>query len=743
MKDKNKGFSEEKEKETESPRGKTPENLSPFAKPTDWQGGAKSDDSLLGALEILAGLLGRSMSAAAFKAGLPLINNKLTPDLFVRAADRAGIAAQIVRKKLGDISPLTLPCVLVLEGNKACLLVEKEDEKLKVIFPEVGRGASELSVADLDKLYGGFAIFAQPQYRYDQRSVDLDVERPTAWFWGTLFRFWPIYSQVAMSAVLVNIFAIVSPLFVMTVYDRVVPNSATDTLWILAIGVLIVFGFDFLLKMLRVYFVDVAGKNADIILASRIYEQVLSIQMASKPSSSGGFANQLREFETVREFVSSATLVALVDLPFVFLFVGVIAFIGGKIAYIPLLSIPIVIIATLIFQGPLSAWVRRAFREGAQKHALLVESIHGLETIKSFGAESRMQRSWETFVNQSAESGKSLRLVSSLALNFSGFVQQASYIAVIIFGVYLIIGGELTMGGLIACSILSARAMAPLAQVVNLLTRLNQTRTALEALDKILKLPVERSKNLNYLNRPILKGDIEFKDAKFAYPSQKTPALKDFSLTLKAGEKVGLVGRIGSGKSTVEKLILNLYQAQEGTLKIDGTDIRQIDPADLRKNIGYMPQDIFLFFGSVRDNVAFGSEDMDDEAILRAAEISGVNDFVRSHPEGFDMPVGEGGANLSGGQRQSIAAARALIRDPSIRIMDEPTAMMDNTSEARFVMRLKQIIASKTVILISHRMPVLQLVDRLIVMDGGRIVADGPRDEVIRALSSSQIRSAG
>ncbi len=546
-----------------------------------------------------------------------------------------------------------------------------------------------------------------------------------------------------MAAVLVNIFAIVSPLFVMTVYDRVVPNSATDTLWVLAIGVFIVFGFDFLLKMLRVYFVDVAGKNADIILASRIYEQVLSIQMASKPSSSGGFANQLREFETVREFVSSATLVALVDLPFVFLFVGVIAFIGGKIAYIPLIAIPIVILATLILQGPLSAWVRRAFREGAQKHALLVESIHGLETIKSFGAESKMQRSWETFVNQSAESGKSLRLVSSLALNFSGFIQQASYIAVIIFGVYLIIEGELTMGGLIACSILSARAMAPLAQVVNLLTRLNQTKTALEALDKILKLPVERSKNLNYLNRPILKGDLEFKDVKFAYPGQKTFALKDFNLTLKAGEKVGLVGRIGSGKSTVEKLILNLYQAQEGTLKIDGTDIRQIDPADLRKNIGYMPQDIFLFFGSVRDNVAFGSEDMGDEAVLRASEISGVNDFVRAHPEGFDMPVGEGGSNLSGGQRQSIAAARALIRDPSILIMDEPTAMMDNTSEARFVMRLKQIIASKTVILISHRMPVLQLVDRLIVIDGGRIVADGPRDEVIRALSSSQIRSTG
>lgn len=716
---------------------------SSFLPASDWQGSAKSSDSLLGALELLAGFLGRPMSGIALKAGLPLVNNKLTPDLFVRAAERAGIAAQIVRQPLKDISKLTLPCVLILEGNKACLLMEKNEDILRVIFPEIGRGATDLALEDLEKLYSGYTIFAQAKYRYDQRSADLEVKHPHSWFWGTLWQFWPIYGQVALAAILVNIFAIVSPLFVMTVYDRVVPNGATYTLWVLALGIFIVFGFDFLLKMLRVHFVDTAGKNADILLASRIYEHVLSIQMAVKPTSSGGFANQLREFETVRDFVSSATLVTLVDLPFVFLFIGVTGLIGGPIAFIPLTAVPMILVATFLFQGPLSAWVRRAFREGAQKHALLVESIHGLETIKSFGAESRMQRNWETFVQQSADSGKGLRLISSLALHFSGFIQQASYIAVIILGVYLIIDGALSMGGLIACSILSARAMAPLAQIVSLLTRLNQTRTSLEALDKILCLPGERSENLMYLSRPILKGDINFENVTFSYPGQKTLALKDFTLSIKAGEKVGFIGRIGSGKSTVEKLILNLYQPQEGTLKIDGTDSRQIDPADLRRNIGYMPQDIFLFFGSVRDNVILGAENIGDEAILRACEIAGVTDFVRGHPEGFDRPVGEGGSFLSGGQRQSIAAARALIRDPSILILDEPTAMMDHTSEAQFVMRLKEFIVGRTTILISHRMPVLQLVDRLVVMDGGRIIADGPRDDVIRALSSSHIRSSG
>ena len=343
---------------------------------------------------------------------------------------------------------------------------------------------------------------------------------------------------------------------------------------------------------------------------------------------------------------------------------------------------------------------------------------------------------------QSADSSRYLKFFAALAMNWSGLIQQLGYVAVIIVGVFLINEGDLTMGGLIACSILSARSMAPLGQVVSLLTRFNQSQTALEALDQVLALPVERPQGKRFLHRPKLKGEIEFSDVTFSYPNQKITALKNFSLKIQAGEKVGFLGRIGSGKSTFEKLILNLYEPQAGSIKIDGTDIRQIDPADLRANIGHIPQDIYLFYGSVKDNILLGMSNIDDAVLFKAAELSGVIDFVRAHPDGFDMQVGEGGVNLSGGQRQSVAVARALARNPSIYMMDEPTAMMDHISEARLLNRLKSHMEDKTLLLVTHRMPLVRLVSRLIIIDAGRIVADGPRDEVLKALSKSQIRGA-
>jgi ATP-binding cassette subfamily C protein LapB len=705
---------------------------------------AFDDDSLLTCLEILAAFHGRPTSSVSLKAGLPLEKNLLTPELFIRAAERVGLAAKIIHKKLEDISPLTLPCVLLLEGAKACLLVSQPSPaEVEIILPETERGSRILQLEDLNQLYSGYAIFCQPLYRYDQRSSDIEIERPKSWFWGTLAKSWSIYAQVAVAAILVNLFSIVSPLFVMNVYDRVIPNNATETLWVLATGVFIAFGFDLLLKVLRVHYVDSAGRNADIILASRIYEHILNMRLASRPQSAGSFANQLREFETLREFFSSATLVALVDLPFVFFFIVLIGYIGGIVAWVPLLSIPLIILVTLILQGPLRGWINKSFKEGAQKHALLVETINGLETIKSFGAQSRMQRHWESFVSQAASSSNNVRFLAALASNFAGFIQQLSYILVVVVGVYLIAAGELSTGALIACSILTGRATAPLGQVVSLLSRLNQSRASLEALNKIIKLPSEIGESQSYLHRPNLQGSIDFKNVSFSYPEQKTKALEDLTLSIKAGEKIGLVGRIGSGKTTLEKLILNLYSPEEGTVRIDDTDIRQINPADLRQNIGYVPQDIYLFYGSVRDNITFGADHVTDEEVLKAAILSGVHDFVRHHPMGYDMRVNEGGGSLSGGQRQAIALARAFVRNPSILLLDEPTAMMDSASEAQMIQKLRSSLLDRTVIIISHRLPLLELVSRIVVIDKGRVIADGPRAEVLNALSNSQIRSAG
>lgn len=703
---------------------------------------ASNDDSLLACLELLCGLYDRPISSTSLRAGLPLADGKLTPDLFVRAASRAGLSSKLVRKKLKNISALTLPCVLLLEGNKSCLLVSIKDNEAEIIFPEMGKGSQLISLEDLEQIYLGIAIFARPVYRYDTRSAELEIKHKKSWFWGTLAEFWPVYSQVVVAAILINCFAIVSPLFTMQVYDRVVPNKAIDTLWVLAIGVGIVFIFDFILKSLRAYFVDEAGKSADVILASRLFEQVMGIKMSSKPQSSGSFANQLREFETLREFFSSASFVALIDLPFVFLFIFVIYLIGGPIAYVPLVAVPLVIIVSVCMQIPMRAWVRRMFREAAQRHSLLVEAINGLETIKSLGVEGKIQRNWENFVHQSAGSNSAVKFISTSAINFSAFVLNLSTVAVIIIGVYLISDNQMTMGALIACSILNGRALAPLSQIVSFLTRFNQSMTALTALDQVINMPVERPENTIFLHKPKLTGEIEFNNVSLRYPDQKINALNNVSFKVSPGEKVGIIGRIGSGKTTIEKLLLGLYEPSDGSILMDGADTRQLDPAEMRENIGYIQQDVFLFYGTVRANIAMGSTDADDEAIVRASKIAGVDDFVRLHPLGYDMPVGEGGFGISGGQRQSIAVARALVRDPPILVFDEPTAMMDHASEARFVARLREGLGDKTLILITHRMSLLTAVDRIIVMDNGRIVADGPRDDVLRALSGAQIRSA-
>jgi ATP-binding cassette subfamily C protein LapB len=711
---------------------------------TNWDlSSAAKDDSLLASLEIICSMLGRPTSGASLVSGLPMEKGKLTPDNVARAAARAQISAKVVRKQLVDISKHTLPAILLLDGSKACILVNKDEKKntYEVIFPETGKGSVTLTTQDFKALYSGVAIFLKPMYRYDQRSIDIEIDKPEQWFWGTLKKSWKIYVQVAISAILVNLFAIASPLFTMNVYDRVVPNNATETLWVLSIGIFIIFGFDFLLKMLRVYFVDTAGKKADVLLASRLFEQIMNMQLSARPLSSGGFANEIREFETLREFFSSVTLVALIDLPFVFLFIYVVYLVGGALAYVPLISAPVILIGTFMFQKPLNQWVRRSFREGAQKHALLVEAISGLETIKSFGAEGRMQRNWERFVAQSANSSKALKFFASLAINFSGFIQQLAYILLIIAGVYLISENQLSVGGLIACAILSSRALVPLGQMISLLTRFDQSMTALHALNKIIQLPTERPAGITFLHRPVLDGNIEFGKVDFSYPGQSEKALQDISLKIAAGEKIGLLGRIGSGKSTIEKLILGLYQPQIGSVRIDGTDLRQLDPADLRKNIGYVPQDIYLFFGSVRDNITFGSYDIDEESFMNAAYVSGVLDFVKPHPHGFDMQVGEGGSMLSGGQRQAIAIARALVRNPSVFIFDEPTAQIDHASEARLIARLGEFLKDRTCVLITHRIPLLSLVNRLVVMDGGKILADGPKEKIIELLSSSQIRT--
>jgi ATP-binding cassette, subfamily C, bacterial LapB len=703
---------------------------------------ARADDPLLDCLIVLTAIFERPHSAEALTAGLPLVQNRITPELFIRAASRAGLAARIVKRPIAEISDLSLPCVLLLKDARACVLTALTGGKATVIVPETGHGTVEVAQEHLAQRYTGYALFARPEYQFDARSEATEIRSTRNWFWGTLGRFWRIYTQVGLAAIFVNLFAIALPLFTMNVYDRVVPTKGQETLWVLVLGVGIIFAFEFLLRMLRSYFVDTAGRSADVIMASAVFQQVLGIRLDQRPQSAGAFAQQLREFESLRDFFTSATLITLVDLPFVLLFIGVVAMIGGPVALVPLIAVPLIIGVGWFLQVPLNEVVTRTARESAQKHALLVESIVGLETIKGLGAEGRTQRNWERFVGMTAKSAQRARELSQFGQYFTGLVSQIVSVAVVVVGVYLIFEGNLTVGALIACTILTGRAMAPLTQVAALLTRFDQSMVSLKTIDKIMSLPVERPAGTQFVHRPILRGAMEFRDVEFTYPNQPLPALDGVSFSIRPGERVAIIGKIGSGKSTIEKLILGFYQPQKGAIRIDGTDMKQIDPADLRRNIGYVPQDVFLFFGSVRENIAMGAPYADDAAILRAARIAGVDSFVSRHPQGFDLQVGERGESLSGGQRQSIAIARAIVRDPNIVILDEPTSAMDKGSEDWLIARLREILEGKTLVLVTQRLSLLTLVERVIVMDSGKIVADGPRDKVLETLAKGQIRGA-
>ncbi len=700
------------------------------------------DAPLLSSLAILAGVLERPMSPMALRAGLPVEGESFSPDLLVRAAARAGLSARWIKRPLAEISPLNLPCVLLLHEGGGCVLTALRDGEAEIILPDTGHGMLRLPIDELAGFYAGLVLFAKAEYRFDGRTEEITHAAPKSWFWGTLARFWRIYAHAIVASVVINLFAIASPLFVMNVYDRVVPNNAVETLWVLASGVLVVFGFDFILRTARGYFVDFAGKNADVMLASLIFEHVLGIRYDARPASVGALAANLREYETLREFVTSATLMALADLPFALLFIAIVALIAGPVALVPLFAVPVLVLLGFVLQRSLRSVIGETLRESFQKHAILIESLEGLDTIKIAGAEGRAQRLWERFVGLTARTATKARFLSMLGVNGAFFIQNVVSVLVVVVGVYEIGAGNLTTGALVAATLLSSRAMAPLSQIASLLVRMHQSFLSLGALDKVMQMPLERPVGKVFLHRPQLRGAVEFRDVHFTYPEQSEPALAGVSFSVQAGERVGIIGRIGSGKSTVARLIAGLYEPSTGAILVDGTDLRQIDPADLRRNLGYVQQDPFLFFGSVKENIALGAPHVDHATILRAASIAGVDDFIKRHPQGYDMQVGENGRYLSGGQRESITIARALLLDPPFLIMDEPTGAMDNTAESRLRARLQATLPNKTLLLVTHRSSMLALVDRLIVIEGGRVVSDGPKDKVLQSLAEGGLRVA-
>ncbi|MDB2384682.1 type I secretion system permease/ATPase [Endozoicomonas sp.] len=701
-----------------------------------------NNDPLLNCLSILTRHYGNPFSPASLTAGLPLEKGNLTPDLFIRAAERAGLSSKIHVRKLSEISSLVVPVVLLLKKRRACILISiNHDEKsARIITPDTDDGEKSISLDELSEYYNDYAIYVREKHRYDERSVKSLNVRSRHWFWGTILGSWRIYRDVLLASLLINMFVLASPLFTMNVYDRVVPNQAFDTLWVLAIGAFIVFSFDFVLKMTRSYFIDLAGKKSDILLSARIMERVLGLSMSSRPASVGSFAKNLQDFESIREFITSSTVTAFVDLPFTVIIIAVLVILGGPIAIIPVIGMSIIALYSFALQGPLKASVEKTLQSNSQKSATLIESLSGMEALKIAQAEGDIQYKWEKVVGHIATWSVKTKLLTTSATTFSAYIQQLTTVGIVITGVYLITKGELSMGGLIAASMLSGRCLAPMAQIAGLATRYNQAKSALSGLTDIMEMPTERAADRDYVHRPDLKGNLEFDAVDFKYPGQEIHAIRDVSLKIKEGEKVAIIGRIGSGKTTLEKLILGLYEPEAGAIRVDGIDLRQINPSDLRRCIGCVSQDIMLFYGSIKDNITLGATHVDDALVLKAAEVAGVTEFANKHPEGLDMNVGERGQNLSGGQRQSIAMARALLMSPPILLLDEPSSAMDNTTELRIKQQLAQNHKDKTLILITHKASMLELVDRLIVVDNGHIVADGPKEQVHAALKQGKLK---
>lgn len=706
---------------------------------------APQGDPLLDTLVLFTKRYHKPMTIDALIAGLPVQEGASTPVLFSktnskamfsRAAKRAGLNSKLVRESLRHIPNIVLPAILVLKNNKACILerIDHQNNLVHIVLPDLEDMETITSIEALDEEYLGYMFLLKKEYRYRTPTHNALAQKQNHWLWGTLFLSKTIYRDVIIASFVINLFLIATPLFVMNIYDRVVPNSAIETLWVLSLGIFVVYVVDLFMKNTRSYFLEIASKKSDVIISSILFERVLDIKLSARPNSTGAFASNLRDFDTVRNFLTSSTLTALIDIPFAILFLLVVWFLSGSVVLVPLVVIAIILGYIFIIRQPLQRSIEQTHEATSNRNSVLIESLYNLETIKAMGTLGHTQWKWEEATGEVAGKGLKSKVLSASIPSVVQFFLHMATLGILISGVYLIDAKELTMGALIATVMLSSRAIAPIGQVAALVANYESTKTAYITLNEIMHMPVEHPEGKEFVQRTNFEGEIEFRNVSFSYDQEGRKALDRISFTIKKGEKVAFIGKIGSGKTTVEKLMLGLYNAQEGGVYFDGIDVAQIDPANLRNHVAYVPQDIVLFSGSLRENVVYKYPQASDEEVINVARLTGMESFINRHPRGFEMQVGERGEGLSGGQRQSIALARALVQPSPILLLDEPTNMMDSTTENKLIKNLKTYLEDKTTIVVTHKTSLLALVDRVIVMDEGRIVMDGPKEQIMAKL---------
>ncbi|QXO16441.1 type I secretion system permease/ATPase [Vibrio ostreae] len=691
---------------------------------------SRQRDPLREGLSLLCFQLGRVINSAELGDGLPLQAGKLPLEYVPRALHRAGIQGRVFDAELESLTGHLLPVLLLLTDDTTLLLVGWKNDQARLLLPESDGGEQLMPLHELQALYSGTAIVAKPVYHQDGRAGDFAQDTREHWLFGPLKSGWRAYLEVGVASLVANMLAVSTALFAIQVYDRVVPNDAFETLFVLASGVVIAVILECILRLVRAAVLDSTGKKLDLHLSSLLFERVMQIRLSAKPGSTGAFTSQVREFESVREFFTSSTAATISDLPFVLMFVVLIAYIGGVVAWVPVVAITLMLLPGLLLQGKLSQLSRANLREGAVKHGLLLETIDNLETVKATRAEGRNLQLWELLSAELMDDGQKIRRLSALLQYGAGMVQQLCYAAVVIVGVFQISAGNLTVGGLIACSILASRAIAPVNQVAGILVRWQHVKVALEGLDALMQVPVERPEGRQFARKPHLKGHYRLENLQFRYGDDLPLVLDIASLEIAAGSRVMLLGGNGSGKSSLLRLLAGMTDVTAGRLLLDDVALGQIEPTDRRQAIGYLPQDIALFYGSLRDNLLLDGARHADEELFEVLDAAGLGSAVRAHPLGLDMPI-VGNHSVSGGQRQAIGLARIFLQDPAIVLMDEPSAAFDQASEARVIQHLQNWLQGRTLIMSTHKRSMLALGNRGVVLQNGKVTMDGPLDQLV------------
>jgi ATP-binding cassette subfamily C protein LapB len=676
------------------------------------------DKTLVEATRLLLREFGIRKSAAAVRDAVDIQHSNIGPREAVSALSNFGFKASFGSIKTKNLNDNFFPLITFQNDGKAFLVRDPAaDGKINLIDP-ISKEIVELSLSEFKAKNSSFFVIVK---QLNDREKE---ERSGHWFFSSFRKSKWIYVQVMIAAMVSNFLSLSTALFTMTVYDRVIPNGAFESLIALSIGVIIALSFDFLIKNLRAKFIDTASKRADLEISRRLFERILTLTPNEQRQKTGAMAGTVREFETLREFFNSSTLVILIDLPFVFFFIYVLFLIAGPLGYVFLTAVPLVIIVGLGIQPFLARITRGSVESGMNKQAVLVETLNGLETVNATGSGKLMRKRYEDALNNHSDSGNKIRALSMFIINFAASVQQYAQVAAIFFGVYLIVDGQITQGALIGAVILGGRTMGPLSQLANTLSRVNGALTAYRNLSRLIGKKFNSAANVSPISRPSFIGEIEFKNVSYQFEGSKQTIINDISFKVPAGQKVALVGKMGSGKSTLSKLIAGILEPTSGAILIDGVDVRQIDQADTRKNIGVMLQDSWLFSGTIRENIQMGFNEYDDKHVLNVCKVAGVDDFVGAHPKGYDLEVRERGVGLSGGQKQTINLARCLIHDPKILLLDEPTSSMDQGTEKQIIASLEKFSKEKTMLIVTHRNPILSIVDRVFVLENGNIITD-------------------